>query len=327
MKKLVVFMVLFQFIFASYVIAYEERFIPSDLVVKDREAHRIWIRDASIIGNAMTWNDAFKAVKNLNEQKYAGLQCWRLPEKEELLALSEYTVANAEDKERIKPINRKSRKRYKERSEERDKEINRAGFKDMGLFKNVQLNLYWSATHYTHDDVWVVDMSLGSVSGVSKKGLHYIWPVCDYDKKELEADERQIAEERRRQEQLQAAKENAARQKALAEEKERNRILKLCNNEVLTQGQFLSGKNVYADKGKCVELSASTFQMVSVTEGLFDIGTNQIAYIRFKNTFRGVGVNGIAKIKGMKSYTTRLGYVNEVPYLEMLEIKKIYGVD
>ena len=67
--------------------------------------------------------------------------------------------------------------------------------------------------------------------------------------------------------------------------------------------------------------------MVSVNEGLFDIGANQIAYIRFKNIFRGVGVNSVVKIKGMKSYTTRLGYVNEVPYLEMLEIEEIYGAN
>lgn len=285
MKKLVVFMVLVQLIFVSYVAAEEK-------VVKDREAHKVWMRDANLIGKAVTWDDAFNAVKNLNEQKYAGLQCWRIPEKEELLALSEYM-----------------------------------GPKGIGHFKNVQLNLYWSATHSTYDDVWVMDMSLRSISGVSKKGLHYVWPVCDYDKKELEAEERQLEERRKEREQFEAVKQEAARQQALAQEKEKNRILNMCNNKILTQGQFLSGKNVYADKGKCVELTASTFQMVSVNEGLFEIGANQIAYIKFKNIFRGVGVRGLVKIKGMKSYTTRLGYVNEVPYLEMLEIKEIYGAN
>ena len=214
MKKLVVFMVLFQFIFASYVMAYEERFIPSDLVIKDRKAYRIWTRDASIIGNAMTWNDAFKAVKDLNEQKYAGLQCWRLPEKEELLALSNYTMQGAPSAGDIE------RKRF--------------SFKDVGLLKNVQLNLYWSATHRSFDNVWVVDMFSGSISEASKTGLRYVWPVCNYDKKEMEADEKQIAEEMRRKEQVEAeetrrkeqieAEETRRKEQIEAEERERVKL-------------------------------------------------------------------------------------------------------
>lgn len=303
MKRLIVFMVLVQLIFASYVKADDERFILSNLVVKDKKVPKVWTRDANVIGHPMTWDAAFKAVKNLNEQKYAGLQCWRLPEKEELLALSAYISAKAK--------------------------VSIKGKGGLEPFTHVQPSLYWSTTHSTYNDVWVMDLVFDSVSVVSKKSLYYVWPVCDYDKKELEADERQIAEERKRQEQLQAALEavkvEETRRRALVEEKEKDRISKLCDGVVLTQMQFLSGKNVFADKGKCVELSASTFQMVSVNEGLFEIGANQIAYIKFKNIFRGVGVRGLVKIKGMKSYTTRLGYVNEVPYLEMLEIEEVYG--
>lgn len=194
MKRLIVFMVLVQFLFASYTMAEDERFIPSDLVVKDRKAHRVWMRDANVIGNAMTWDDAFKAVKNLNEQKYAGLQCWRLPEKEELLALSAYISAKAK--------------------------VSIKGKGGLEPFTHVQPSLYWSATHSTYNDVWVTDLVFDSVSVVSKKSLYYVWPVCDYDKKELEAEERQIAEERKKEEQAEAIRQEKARQEVLAKEKE-----------------------------------------------------------------------------------------------------------
>lgn len=78
MKKLIVFMVLVQLIFVSYTVRADHRpAVPAELTVKDKKTHKIWMKDANVLGKAMTWDEAFNAIKNLNEQKYAGLQCWR----------------------------------------------------------------------------------------------------------------------------------------------------------------------------------------------------------------------------------------------------------
>ncbi len=62
--------------------------------------------------------------------------------------------------------------------------------------------------------------------------------------------------------------------------------------------------------------------MTSINTGLFKIGNTELAYIEFKDTFRGSYVEGIAKIKGIYNYTTKMGVQNQVPHLEMLEIEK-----
>lgn len=351
MKRLLTFVLMF--IIASALLAGisygadEERFILSDLVVKDKEAWLIWIRDANVAGKEMTWDDASKFVKKLNEQKYAGLQCWRFPTKEELLRLIAYAESQGHSARNV--------------------QINEL-LSNIG-FKNVQGNLYWSSTPYAGSDVWVVYMSLGSVSGVSKTGFHYIWPVCDYDKGEREREEKkkkeavlaaelaakqkereerleaQKREMEKEQERLKAQKKREEEQKKLDaqikkdEEKSRkqreairqqrkaklDQLLPKCNGKILSHEDFLLGKNPYADKGKCVEFSAATFQMTSTNTGLFYIANNELAFIEFKETFRGSGVQGIAKIKGLYNYTTRSGISNQVPHLEMLKIEKILG--
>lgn len=116
---------------------------------------------------------------------------------------------------------------------------------------------------------------------------------------------------------------NKAEQRKKQVEEEKRERLARCNNEILTQREFLMGKNPYADEGKCVEFMAGTFQMTSANAGLFHIGNNELAYIEFNKTFRGVYVKGIAKIKGIYEYISRIGTLNQVPHLEMLEIEEI----
>ena len=281
----------------------EERFIFSDRTVKDKETGLMWTRNANIAGKEMTWDDASKFIEKLNKQKYTGLQCWRLPTKEEFLTL----IAYAE-------------------SQGYNTQINEL-FSKIG-FKNVQANVYWSSTSYTDDttNAWSVSVSHGGMFVVTKADSHYAWPVCDYEKEKRRAreEEKMKAEKRRKAKEKEEKNEKIKQQQAQRVAK-RNQLLLKCDGEILSNKDFILGKNPYADKGKCVEFSAATFQMTSNSTGLFNIGNNELAFIEFKETFRGSGVQGIAKIKGLYNYTTRSGISNQVPHLEMLEIEKVLG--
>jgi hypothetical protein len=91
-----------------------------------------------------------------------------------------------------------------------------------------------------------------------------------------------------------------------------------CNGTILSIVDFITGKNPYADKGKCALITAGTFQMTSEKTGLFTVG-NEVLYVEFPQTFRGPFVCGIAKIMGVYTYESRLG-TNTVPHLQMIEL-------
>lgn len=137
-------------------------------------------------------------------------------------------------------------------------------------------------------------------------------------KAEREAQDR---EERLKREEERRRADEAQR---LQEEAKNKRLSPKCNGVIISQQDFLLAKNTYADKGKCVDFMATTFQMSSANSGLFDIGDNQLAFIQFKQPFRGGGLKGVAKIKGMHTYTTKMGKPNQVPHFEMVEIETTY---
>ena len=269
----------------------DKRFTLSDSLVNDKKTGLAWTRNANMAGKEMTWDDASKFIEKLKKQKYTGLQCWRLPTKEELQILIDYAE-----------------------SQGYNTHINEL-FSKIG-FRNVQPGVYWSFTSYADDttNAWSVSMIHGGMSLVTKADTHYVWPVCDYEK-----EKRRTAEKRRKAKEQEEKEEKIKQQQAQREAK-RNQLLLKCDGKILSQEDFMLGKNPYADKGKCVEFTAVTFQMTSANTGLFKIGNNEIVFIEFKETFRGPWVQGIAKIKGLYNYTTRAGIPNQVPHLEMLEI-------
>ena len=146
------------------------------------------------------------------------------------------------------------------------------------------------------------------------------------EKEEEAKRQKQLEEEQRRREDREAEekiREEGRKKQEEAKEQRRKTLLPKCNNRILTQEEFLMDKNPHADKGKCVAFMAGTFQMTSAKTGLFNIGNNELAYIEFQKTFRGVYVEGIAKIKGTYTYVSRIGTPNQVPHLEMLEIEEV----
>ncbi len=132
----------------------DERFIFSDLTVKDKETRLIWTRDANIADKEMTWKDAFKFVKKLNKQKYAGYSDWRLPTIEELKTLTHYAKGQG------------------------NKGYYNDLFNKIG-FRNVEAYSYWSSSAYDGSTAyaWIVFMVAGHVDGLNKTFTSYVWPV------------------------------------------------------------------------------------------------------------------------------------------------------
>lgn len=132
----------------------KEIFASSDLTGLDNETKLMWTQDANIAGKEMTWNDAFKFVESLNQQKYAGHSDWRLPSREELLTLVEFArrmgfTGNIND-----------------------------FYKNIG-FKNVQAKFYWSSTAYASNTTHAcyVVMRDGYVNFGPKGDRFSVWPV------------------------------------------------------------------------------------------------------------------------------------------------------
>lgn len=134
-------------------------------------------------------------------------------------------------------------------------------------------------------------------------------------KKQVEEATRKAAEEERK---------IAERERLKEEKKEKERWAR-CNNVIMSMEEFYRNNNPYADKGKCVDVVAASFQMSSANTGLFKISdySLDLVYIEFKEPFRGRFVKGLAKILGIYSYRTNAGGSNSVPHLKMLEIERI----
>jgi hypothetical protein len=132
----------------------EERFIFSDLTVKDKKAGLMWTREANIAGKQMTWDNAFKFIEKLNKEKYAGYTDWRLPSKDEFITLIDYAKG----------------KGYKK---DFDQVLNKVGF------RNVQARYYWSSSTSADDtaDAWGVGMWYGFALGYNKTFTDCVWPV------------------------------------------------------------------------------------------------------------------------------------------------------
>lgn len=137
----------------------KERFTFSDLTVLDNETKLMWARDANIASKEMTWDDAFKFVESLNQQKYAGYSDWRLPSREELETLVNVVFKEKEKGNTLYNLNRI---------------LNESGF------KNVEDSWYWSSTTVASNSshAWNVNFGNGYVSyGYSKSYDYYVWCV------------------------------------------------------------------------------------------------------------------------------------------------------
>lgn len=137
-----------------------QRFIVTDLWVKDVETGLVWSRDANPAGRLMSWDDAVEFIGMLNKQNYAGHADWKLPDLDELkkfMAAIKETAGVDFFTENITPV---------------------SVLKRMGFY-NVHAGDYWSSTTsmYNDTETWYADMRSGGKSSGSKSLYMGVWPV------------------------------------------------------------------------------------------------------------------------------------------------------
>lgn len=160
MKRLLSFVLMFVIASALLVgISYgadEERFVLSDLTVKDKKTGLMWTRNANLVG-LTSFYGAKDYINRVNKQKYeyslAGYTDWRLPSKEELVTLIDYAKG----------------KGYKK---DFHQVLTKVGF------EKVQ-DGYWSSSTYVNypREAWFVNMFDGHVHTVNKTNIGCVWPV------------------------------------------------------------------------------------------------------------------------------------------------------
>lgn len=126
---------------------------------RDNKTGLMWSLNGGISEMTLSWEDAREYVAELNKERFAGTEGWRLPSREEIRSL----VAAAQDLG------------FNGRSQERTVA---AVLQSAGI-KSVQPVEYWSATvnMYNASEVWYVSMRDGS-EGTGEKTLYLsVWPV------------------------------------------------------------------------------------------------------------------------------------------------------
>lgn len=137
-----------------------ERFIVTDLWVKDVETGLVWSRDANPAGRLMSWDDAVEFIEMLNKKNYAGHADWKLPDLDEfkkfLVAIKETGGVDsfAGDITVVSILKR------------------------MGFY-NVHAGDYWSSTTsmYNDTETWYVSMRYGGKTAGNKSLYMCVWPV------------------------------------------------------------------------------------------------------------------------------------------------------
>jgi len=131
----------------------DPRFSVSGDCVTDNLTGLMWTKDANLPNGTKTWQQALDYVAGMNGGTYPnyGYTDWRLPNREELYSLMDFSQYNP-------------------------------SLSSGHPFTNVQANnYYWSSTtfayYYYTDDACVVYMWHGNVSYSYKSNYYYMWPV------------------------------------------------------------------------------------------------------------------------------------------------------
>jgi hypothetical protein len=137
-----------------------QRFVVTDLWVKDVETGLVWSRDANPSGRVMSWDDAVDFVGMLNEQKYAGHSDWKLPDIDELKKF----LAAVKDAGGVDSFSG---------STTVVSILKRIGF------SNALAGDYWSSTKsiYNDTEAWYVNMKYGARSAGNTSLYMGVWPV------------------------------------------------------------------------------------------------------------------------------------------------------
>jgi len=127
------------------------RFTDHGNTVTDNLTGLMWTKNTNLPNDSKSWQEALNYVASLNTKHYLGYTDWRLPNRKELLSLTDYSKYNP-------PL------------------------PSGHPFTNVQAYDYWSSTTYAYyhlDYAWIFSIWDGSVYAYSKSDYdsYYVWPV------------------------------------------------------------------------------------------------------------------------------------------------------
>ena len=119
-----------------------------------------WTRSANLPGRMLVWrgeDNVYEFVKRLNETVYSGYADWRVPTKEEMAVMIEYTRTVGYDRSKIAtwPYNR----------------MMELGFTDVRDYD------YWTSSRKSPNEMWTTDMATGQISVKPESRPYYLWPV------------------------------------------------------------------------------------------------------------------------------------------------------
>ncbi len=137
-----------------------QRFVATDLWVKDAKTGLWWSRHGNPAGTPLSWDDAVKFVGSLNMERYAGHADWRLPELNELKSF----IVAVKEAGGVDSFSGNTTV---------DSVLTRLGFHD------VQARDYWSSTMsiYNSTEAWCTSMMYGGSAARSISLYMYVWPV------------------------------------------------------------------------------------------------------------------------------------------------------
>lgn len=135
------------------------RFEHAGMLIRDNRTGLFWPVNGSLTSETFSWTGAYDYIGVLNNERFAGKDDWRLPTKEELLTLVEFSRSRG----------------YDGSGPERSVA---AGLRATG-FSHVRDAEYWSSTTSLYDaaEAWFVNL-LNGTAGTGHKELYLsVWPV------------------------------------------------------------------------------------------------------------------------------------------------------
>jgi hypothetical protein len=139
--------------------AKKPRFTATAKTIRDNRSGLMWSLNGNFADLTYSQKDAFEFIGEVNRDRFAGYQDWRLPSREEMLSIVQYAQEIG----------------YRGQSPDRTVA---AGLRNAGI-TNVQPNEYWSSTVnlYNSSEAWYVNFRDGS-PGTGDKTLYLsVWPV------------------------------------------------------------------------------------------------------------------------------------------------------
>lgn len=138
-----------------------ERFIAEDGVVTDNLTGLQWSLNASPAVFPMSWDEAFKYLKELNTSGYQGINAWRLPTRRELYSLISHRFINP-------------------------------SLPEAQPFADVFSGYFWTASPCSRlmNQAWYIHLGGGRVYRGIKENSYMVWPVAGPRSGEMNPPER-----------------------------------------------------------------------------------------------------------------------------------------